>query len=110
MHSPIIGIVKQARPLTLAEAQNEYEAEVRQTPGVTREDVELDFVSFGDVASAAVALAQKAAKQLRGLSSESRSADVTATARMIGDLLADQFGLDRDAAVIVDLMIQAERV
>lgn len=110
MHTPQIHTAQTRRRLTLAEAQNEYEAQVRQTLGVTREDVEMDFVSFGLLATNAVGLARQAAKHLHGLSCEHGKADVVATARMIGDVLAEQFGLSQDAAIVLDLMIEAERV
>lgn len=98
-------------PLTRSpvhEAERDYAALICQTPGVLQHDADLDIMRFAGIADGCVQLARKAWREYRATSDEGSRCefDITIVARMLGDVLADQFGLSSEAASLLDQQIK----
>jgi hypothetical protein len=91
-------------------AERDYEAACRQTPGVSRQDVDLDLMRLGLIAAACADTAKKAWREYRATCDlgACREFDLQILARQFTDAIAESLGMSREAAVVLDELAKAE--
>lgn len=91
-------------------AELDYEAACRRTPGVTRDDVDLDLMRLGLVAAACAETARKAWRECRatGAGAQVGEFDLALLARQFTDAVSDTLGLTREAAIVLDELAKTE--
>jgi hypothetical protein len=90
-------------------AELDYEGLCTRTPGVTRDDVDLDLMRLELIAQSCAETAQKAWREYRatGDPGERRAFDCGLLARRLTDAVAETIGFTREAALVLDEMTKA---
>ncbi|HET9159150.1 MAG TPA: hypothetical protein VFN88_00930 [Caulobacteraceae bacterium] len=94
----------------LHSAELNYEALCRETPGVTRSDVDLDLQRLELIASACADTVRKAWREYRSTSDPGSRCefDLQALTRQFTDAVAQNLGFSAEAAVVLDEMAKSQ--
>ena len=85
-------------------AELDYEALCRRAAGVTRADVDTDLMRLELIAASAADTARRAWRECRAMNDVGPlpEFDLAAVARQITDVIAENLGLSREAAQVLD--------
>lgn len=91
-------------------AELDYEALCRETPGITRGDVDLDLMRLSLIAQSCAETARKAWREYRATHDPGARPefDLASLAHQFTDAVADVFALSREAAVVLDELAKEE--